>query len=177
VAAFTLFQILNPQYYTYAILRIPFGWAIAIGAMAGCGGGLLFFILFSWLYFKVGKLLKGKGTFREVRASYAWSMPPWFLGQLFLAISAIPIWLNILSGTSNDVGIQGETNHLLWTLAGYASHVFFFWSFVLSLFTISLAHRFSMWKSFLTFALICLGIILLALSAGLLIGIFLHFFK
>lgn len=35
--------------------------------------GYLLFSMFSWFLFKTGKWLKGKGSFKEIRAAYAWS--------------------------------------------------------------------------------------------------------
>lgn len=57
--------------------------------------GYLAFSVWSWVVMMVGRLFRGQGTFREVRAAYAWSCVP-------MAIN-IPLWLILAALLGRDL--------------------------------------------------------------------------
>ena len=61
-------------------------WAILIIAVIFAAiYGYVSFSIWSWFVMWIGKLFKGQGTFKTLRASYAWSSVPLILN--------IPLWL------------------------------------------------------------------------------------
>lgn len=67
--------------------------------------GYVSFSIWSWFVTWVGKLFKGQGTFKTIRASYAWSCVPLILN--------IPLWLLMVAMFGHQLFLNLPDAHLL----------------------------------------------------------------
>lgn len=126
--------------------------------------GFAIFSIWSWVTTAIGKLLKGVGEFRPVRAAYAWSCVP--------LIAIIPIWalLIVFYGDllffdipESQILEMGQAGFLFALLLGKL--VFSIWSLVLYVQALAEVQQFSILKAILN--MVAAGLLL-----GLLFGLF-----
>jgi hypothetical protein len=120
---------------------------------------VVFFWVFGWVAYFVGKWMGGKGTFSEVMAAYIWCTPPAFIGILLNVIAVIPTWAKVFSGVTDEkllLAPQMGWQSILVTL--YSLSIL--WYVALMIVAISESHRISMWRS------LALGLVVIILSIG-----------
>ena len=128
--------------------------------------GVLFFLLITWVIFRVGKWFGGIGTYIEIKTAYVWAYPPAFVGLILMNLGEIPIWWRIFHG-QRDYEALLEIPQFQWQQVLMAlSFLFVFWTLVLCVINVAQAHKISVWKS------IVIEIIFLILAAILTEGIY-----
>lgn len=136
---------------------------IAIFLMALVVGPIWGYIIFSvwgWVLFWTGKLLKGAGDFRDIRASFAWSSVPIIISDLIwmIAIAMVGSALFVQGNEGNQFA-QGASSLLL--AFAFIKLVMSIWSLVICVSTLAEVQRFSVLRA--------IGNLILA---GILIAIF-----
>lgn len=94
--------------------------------------GYAFFSIWGWMISLTGKLFKGQGTFKEVRAAYAWScvplminIPLWILlvflfgNQLFLNFPDEQIMVQTAPALALFVVLLGKLTASIWSIVLY----------------------------------------------------------
>lgn len=125
----------------------PLATALFAGTLVGSIGGLLGFFLLGWMFFAIGRMLKGTGSQWDVYQGLAWTRIPAIVGIVPLIAMAA------LAGN----GQVGTTSYMVALL------VYMFvllWSIVTGVRGMAEAHQFSSWRSLAAW-LICGLIIVL----------------
>ncbi len=111
--------------------------------------GVICISIMSALYFWIGKLMKGKGSFRSVRTVVAWSNAP-----NLIALIVWMIFIFTLQPYSETSYLSASTNSsdkiMVCAVAQVAASI---WSIVILIVGISLVQRFSIGKSAVNFVL------------------------
>ncbi len=118
--------------------------------------GYISFSLWSWFVFLVGKWFKGEGTFKTIRAAYAWSCVPMALN--------IPLWFLMVFLYGHQVFLNFPDTHLI----SSSQVIFLFvilivkvvltvWSLVIYLNALAEVQRFSVLRAILS--LVVTGVI------------------
>lgn len=116
-----------------AILAIPVGYII--------------FNILSFFYFLLGKLIKGKGSFKQIRAATYWSSVP-------LIISVLA-WIILMGVHGNNLFIPGYEKHLLGisvalnVAIGLVQVVIAVWAIIIFLHALGEVQGFSAWMALL----------------------------
>lgn len=132
-------------------------WILILAIVLSPFYGYICFAVWSWFVFGVGKWFKGQGTFRTVRAAYAWSCVPILVN--------IPLWLLMVIIFGHQLFLNFPDAHLLPTaqvlilfLILIAKVVLSIWSLVIYLNALSEVQNFSVLKAILN--VVVAGVIL-----------------
>lgn len=149
--------------------------SMVLGKMLGVWGILLLTVIFaviygyisfsiwSWFVLWVGKLFKGQGTFKTVRASYAWSCVPLILN--------IPLWLLMVGVFGHQLFLNLPEAHALGGglvfilfLVLIAKVILAIWSLVIYINALAEVQKFSILRSIgnIIVAAIVVGLIFFA---------------
>jgi uncharacterized membrane protein len=127
------------------ILSIPIGYVV--------------FNVLSAFYFWLGKLIKGRGRFKEIRAAAYWSNVPMVITCL--------IWIILIFFHGNSLFIAGYERKLIGTAAalniglGVIQIIIGIWGFIILLHTLGEVQGFSAWMALLNLVLALLAIFIL----------------
>ncbi len=120
--------------------------------------GYILFNLSAFFLFLTGKLIKGKGSFKEIRAAVSWTAVP--------SIIAIGVWIGLVLMNGGAVFVSGYeqslvgTGQLICTFALIPLVVLGIWAVVIMLHMLGEVQGFSAWmallNSFLSGLLICI---------------------
>lgn len=125
-----------------------FGGIIAISLVRGVIFGAVSWAVLSTLYFWIGKLFKGKGSWKEISRAYAWTMIP----QVVTLVIYWPLAMIVFGGdlfTSNTPSLSAPMM-LLNTFTLLFNMVVGIWSIFIIAQGIGAAHKISSWKGFFT---------------------------
>ena len=138
--------------------------SIILAPIVGTIGTSLSALVF-WL---VGKLFKGTGTFSELFKALGLTAIP------FIVI--VPIYIVWLLISPDSLIITDDTWPLPWSfwVTNFITIVLSIWCFVISVAAVAEAHRFSNWKAFFTIFLpsIIFGLVIFAIMVIVVVGIF-----
>ncbi len=135
--------------------------------------GYVFFSLWSWVVTFTGRMFKGKATFLEARAAYAWSCVP-LMGNVILWLALVGFYGKMLFfGPQQQVALSGPAVTILF-LVLIGKLIFAVWSVVLYLQALAEVQGYSVLRSIgnVIVAAIFLGVavailwILLSMLAG-----------
>ncbi len=154
---FVLSMIYGFQWMLGALQFFSFGYAFTlffiflVAAVLSIPAGYIIFNFMGAFYYWMGKIVRGKGSFKEVRAATAWSSVP--------MIITILIWIFLMLLYGNGVFISGYEKKLIGTaamitaIAGLGQLVMFVWSVVIFLHALGEVQGFSSWMAFLNLIL------------------------
>lgn len=121
--------------------------------------GYIMFNVLSVIYFWIGKIVKGKGTFKQVRAATYWSSVPMVLTCL--------IWIILMIFHGNSLFIAGYETQLIGPAAvismvfGGLQLVIGIWGLIILLHALGEVQGFSAWMALLNVFLAWLAIFIL----------------
>ncbi|MBB4826246.1 hypothetical protein HNO89_003505 [Sporosarcina luteola] len=125
-------------------IATPFIFLIAL--VAGPLFGILFWWIGSGIAYIFGKWLGGTGTYKDLRITYGIVNIIYIIG----AVVWIPDLLILGSSLFTDY-VDGGIATVLWLMiSSFLSFVIVVWGFIALLFGVAEAHRFPVWKAFLT---------------------------
>lgn len=130
--------------------------------------GYLVFSFSSWFVFITGKLLKGQGTYKEVRSAYAWSNVPLIVNALLWIFLIIVFKISLFSDTALQGVLTGGRSFLLVGVV-FSQLVFSLWGLVIYIIGVSEVQRFSIFKTLVNLFLGLLLFFLLALAVSLIV--------
>ena len=130
--------------------------------------GYLVFSFSSWFVFIMGKLLKGQGSYRQVRAAYAWSNVP-LIVNAFLWILLIVVFRSSLFSETALKGILTQGSSLLLIGVVFSQLIFSLWGLVIYVIGLSEVQRFSILKTLVNLFLSLLLFFILALTISLIL--------
>ena len=146
--------VLNPVYYIPLIKLFSTPTALLVGFILFPILSLLVFFINSWIVFYIGKLLGGKGTYKELRAAYAWSYPPIIIGIIFMLLGKVNVWISIFGGHPENITFSPSPTTPLGQFFEILFFFFSIWGFVLGLLNIAQSHKISIWGSINIFLII-----------------------
>jgi Yip1 domain len=149
----------SPIYYTALARHLPLPLALAAGAVFWGVIGVLFFLLLTWVFFRFGKLLGGKGAYREIWSAYGWSVPAPFLGVPFLLIGQIPGWTRVFAGTTDLSAVLAGPKPWWQTGGNILFSLMDLWGWVLIFINVAYVHQFRAWKSVVIFLFLVVPLI------------------
>ncbi|MEI3613874.1 Yip1 family protein [Pseudogracilibacillus sp. SO30301A] len=127
--------------------------------------GIISWFIWSAINYYVGKLLKGKGTYDEMRVAMAISFIPFAISVIFCFLDVLFLREKLFT---NAVLSPFQIGWLL--LSAFFVFILAVWSFFLMIKAVAEAHQFSSWKGLLTLIIpaavifvLVLGIVLVAL--------------
>lgn len=149
---------------------VGMGLALLIAIVLAPFWGMLIFAVWSWIILWVGKLLKGAGTFKTIRAAYAWSCVP--------LIVNVPLWLILVAfysqllffGTEDQAMLSGPALTVLFLILT-GKLVFAIWALVIYLQALAEVQQFSVLRSI---GNVILGAIVVSLIMALLWVLLVH---
>ena len=130
--------------------------------------GYLVFSFSSWFVFVMGKLLKGQGTYREVRSAYAWSNVP-LIANALLWVFLIAVFRSSLFSETALKGILTQGSSLLLIGVVFSQLIFSLWGLIIYVVSLSEVQRFSILKTLVNLFLAFLLFFLLALTVSLIL--------
>lgn len=139
----------------------PVGFGLGDVVYTSVVTGILVFLLtnlaMAFVMTKVGAVLKGKGSFKDIFQTICMANAPYFwIAPILL------FWLQSASHTffKFDFDIETTLKDMVWAYVGlFSVAIAAIWSFVLSIVGISEAHQISKWKAFAVFLLGSLAIV------------------
>ncbi|MCB1116697.1 MAG: YIP1 family protein [Chlamydiia bacterium] len=126
--------------------------------------GYIMFNVMSAFYFWIGKLIKGKGSFKEVRAATVWSSVP-------MVISCL-IWIILMIFHGNNLFVAGYETHLVGGAAllsmvfGVVQLAIGIWGLIIFLHALGEVQGFSAWMALLNAVLAGIAIFILLFLIG-----------
>ncbi len=167
---FVLCLIYGFQWMLGALQFFSFGYAFTlffiflIAAVLAVPAGYIIFNFMGAFYYWMGKLVKGKGSFKQVRAATAWSSVPIIVTCL--------IWIYLMLLHGNGLFISDYQKQLVGTIAtvtafaGLTQLAMVIWSIVIFLHALGEVQGFSAWKALLNLFLAWLGAFILMFLIG-----------
>ncbi len=158
------------QYMLQAIQFLSFGYSTSLFLIIICAAilsiptGYIIFNVMSAFCFWIGKLIKGKGSFKQIRAATYWSSVPMVITCL--------IWIILMIFNGNDLFIAGYEKRLVGTaamvtmIAGIGQLVIGIWGLVIFLHALGEVQGFSAWMALLNTFLAGLAVFILLFLVG-----------
>ena len=149
---YTLYILLQTPYLKKLIELKHFGSiaGIVIGSLIiSIPIGYILFNLTSIFLFLGGKIIKAKGTFKQIRASLYWSHLP-FIVSLILSTALIIIFSKEVE-VVNQAKLIPKTGTSLMLAFGLIGTFFGIWGFIITLKALGEVHRFSAWMALLNY--------------------------
>lgn len=134
--------------------------------------GYIVFNVMSFFYFLLGKLIKGKGSFKEVRAATYWSSVP-------LVVSVV-VWVILMLMHGNNLFVPGYEKQLvgmavsLNVVFGFVQIAIGIWGLVILLHALGEVQGFSAWMALLNVFLGGLAIFILLFLVGWVVSALTH---
>lgn len=140
----------------------PVGFGLGDVVYTSVVTGILVFLLtnlaMAFVMTKVGAVLKGKGSFKDIFQTICMANAPYFwIAPILL------FWLQSASHTffKFDFDIETTLKDMVWAYVGlFSVAVAAIWSFILSVVGISEVHQISKWKAFIVFLVGSMAILL-----------------
>jgi hypothetical protein len=134
------------------INALPIPFAFLMEVVLGTSQGFVFFLAMSWIFYLLGKLIGGKGTYKETMTAVAWGIiPPFSIGMLLNLIEVIPDWVKYLNGNRNMMALTPEPLFEWHTTLLVLDNLIFLWALILTLSTLSMVNKFNFGKWMLFF--------------------------
>src|ERR1035441_9192339 len=169
VVFYAVFQAFLPIFYSPFAGRMTLDMLLLIGILISLVIDMGAFYYFSGLGYLLGRLLGGKGTFRDLQTAYAWSYPPACIAIMVLQVSQIPTWLRMMAGETNTMALL-TVPQMAWRGSGrFLSLLLNLWTLVLLVVNVSEAHKISKWRSFGLMVLLLIPITLVGIAGTLLL--------
>ena len=169
VVFYAVFQAFLPIFYSPFAGRMTLDMLLLIGILISLVIDMGAFYYFSGLGYLLGRLLGGKGTFRDLQTAYAWSYPPACIAIIVLQVSQIPTWLRMMAGETNTMALL-TVPQMAWQGSGRVlSLLLNLWTLVLLVVNVSEAHKISKWRSFGLMVLLLIPITLVGIAGTLLL--------
>ena len=130
--------------------------------------GYLVFSFSSWFVFIMGKLLKGQGTYRQVRAAYAWSNVPLIVNVLLWVLLIVIFRSSLFSETAMQ-GLLTQGGSLILIGVVFAQLIFSLWGLVIYVISLSEVQHFSILRTLVNLFLSLLLFFLLAFTVSLIL--------
>jgi hypothetical protein len=127
--------------------------------------GYIGFSIMSFFVLISGKVFRGAGSFKEIRAAYAWSCVPRILDAGLWIVMALVFGKELLRG-SPDVVMLTQGQHLILLMVQLIFGISLVWQIVIYVIGLAVVQEFHVWKA------IC-NILLAGLCFGLILGIIL----
>ena len=134
--------------------------------------GYIVFNLETVIFFLIGKLIKGGGRFKQIRAAICWSNIP--------IVCNLAIWVILLLIYGNDLFITSSYQRLtridmvINIIIAVAQIIFIIWSLILLVHVLSEVQGFSAWMALLNIILSGIVVFILVLLANWAISIIKH---
>lgn len=144
-------------------------WGVLMSVILAFPVGWIALSLVSWVMLYLGKLLGGKGSYREVRASVAWANVP--------NVINIALWIIYLLVFGKSTFMQGFTvmeqqnsAYLVLQIGMIIQGIIGVWSIVILVLSLGRVQKYSAWMGLLNVLLtgIILGLIFVLATRGLL---------
>lgn len=132
---------------------------VIIAAVLSIPVGYILFNVMSFFYYFLGKLIKGKGSFKEVRAATYWSSVP--------IVVSIVVWIVLMAVYGNNLFVPGYEKQMTTAMlsvnmtAGIAQIVLGVWGFIIFLHALGEVQGFSAWMALLNAFLAGLAVFIL----------------
>jgi hypothetical protein len=110
-------------------------------------------MFYSWIIFRMGKWFGGIGSYIDLKTACAWSYPPLFVGLVFSFLREIPELIRIFHRELNLRNFLATPINDWYHPLRAISFLLVVWAAVLNILTVSQAHKFSVWKSFVVSAI------------------------
>lgn len=163
IIAYVLFQALSLHSYIRLLKHLPLPGALLVGAPVGIILGYVSIVIVSWALQKTGNLLGGMASYEDLKAAFAWALPPLLFGDIFLLIARFPIWSRIFNGMTDQAELLAQVP--MWAgILGIVYYLFLIWFFILYLINISEANEFSVGKSILSVVLSFLAMVTIGIG-------------
>jgi len=122
--------------------------------------GYIGFSIWSFFVYYIGKLFKGAGNFKEVRAAYAWSCPPLIVNAVLWVLLMATFGRELFMNVPETQGLT-KLEVVVLFLVLLARLVTTIWSLVIYINTLSEVQKFSVWKSVgnIFVSAVCVGVI------------------
>lgn len=157
------YMLQSAQYFslgqgTSLLLLLLFAIIFAIPA------GYIIFNVMSFFYYWIGKLIKGKGSFKEIRAATIWSSVPMVLTCL--------IWIILMIFHGNSLFVAGYETQLTGGAAalsmtlGFVQLAIGIWGLVIFLHALGEVQGFSAWMALLNAVLAGIVVFILLFLVG-----------
>lgn len=137
---------------------------LILAAILAIPVGYLLFNVTSFFFFVLGKLIKGKGSFRHIRTATYWASVP-------MAVSLV-IWAGLILCYGNNLFVPGYEKHLMGVaatinaVAGIGQLILGVWGFVIFLHALGEVQGFSAWMALLNVFLSVLTVSILLFLVG-----------
>ena len=134
--------------------------------------GYIVFNVMSFFYFLLGKIIKGKGSFKEVRAATYWSSVP--------LVVSIVVWVVLMVMHGNNLFVPGYEKQLvgmavsLNVVFGFVQIAIGIWGLVILLHALGEVQGFSAWMALLNVFLGGLAIFILLFLVGWVVSALTH---
>lgn len=144
----------------------PLWMILLISIIFALPAGYIIFNVMSFFNYFLGKLIKGKGTFKEIRAATYWSSVPCVISVL-LYIVQIVVFRNELFVAGYETQVMGGAA-LLTLIVGIIQRVITVWVFIIFLHALGEVQGFSAWMALLNVFLsgLTIAILLFLFSWG-----------
>lgn len=150
--------------------HIDITWILASSVMFGFPIGLVLWLMYSGIFYWIGRLLGGCGEWEELRIATAWAFIP-YVSRLIIGLPQILLFGQELF---KSYTVQIELNLLLLLLYVFfmiLNIIFVLWFFFVLFVSIAEAHQFTIWQGMGT-VLIGMTLLFFGLKYGLGIVIF-----
>ncbi len=137
---------------------------LVLAAILAIPVGYLLFNVASFFYLMLGKLIKGKGSFRHIRTATYWASVP-------TAVSLV-IWAVLILAYGNSLFVPGYEKHLVGVaatiniIAGIGQLILGVWGFIIFLHALGEVQGFSAWMALLNVFLAALTVSILLFLVG-----------
>jgi hypothetical protein len=170
IFAFNIIGALDPQYYISFLNRIPPLGALLAGEILYSLLAIAYFFYFTWFVYKIGSLWGGSGSFREVKAAYAWCLPPAIVGMALNQLGGVPVWMKIFSGVTNGQELMFGQPMLIRAFLSVLYLLLTFWSLYPAIVNVAEVHRISVGKVIVIGLIVMAPIMVLAMGVGFIMG-------
>ncbi len=173
IVLYALLQAFLPQYYAFFAGREDLSLLLSIGILLSIAFDVAVFFLFTGFWYWAGKLLGGKGSWKDVQTAYAWCYPPALVGTFLLQLGGIPVWLKMISGEINTLALLTLPRQGWQILLEALSFLLNLWAVVWLVPNLAEAHRFSILRALALLLMLLIPFVVLAVVGAVYVVI--HF--
>lgn len=167
VVFYAILQAFQPEFYILFLGKTTLDMLLLAGILISVGADVAACLFLNACFYFVGRLMGGKGSWKDILTAFGWCYPPAIIGIIFLQLSNIPQWLRISAGETDVMTLIREPR-VAWQSGCQAlSFLLAMWTLVLWVVNISEAHKISIPRSlvlvlvpFLIYVFIAIGIII-----------------
>jgi hypothetical protein len=180
VVLYAIAQAWLPIFYAPFVDYATLDMLVLAGIVISLAIDIAAFYYFSGMGTFLGRLMGGKGSFKDIQTAYAWAYPPACVAIVLLQVSQIPTWFALIGGENHILTLITTPQDPWQDLLRGLSLLLNFWTFILLITNLSEAHRISFLRSFvltilvfvpmffMTFVVLVLLIVTGLISRGLL---------